>query len=90
MDQIYEWDDDKAEANWQKHHVSFDEAVTVFDDPREITSPDPQHSTDEDRFISVGRSQSGQILTVVFTERDQRLRIISARQATRRERRQYE
>jgi len=86
----FEWDPDKASSNATKHGVDFAEAATVFGDPLELTLSDPGHSIDEFRFISLGRALSGRILVVSYTERDHRIRIISAREATPRERRQYE
>lgn len=70
--------------------VSFEEAQTVFGDPDSITIYDSEHSGDEDRFIDIGSSTFGNILVVVYTERNERIRIISCRQATSNERRQYE
>ena len=86
----FEWDDRKAEANVQKHRVSFEEASTVFADPLALTIFDPLHSEGEDRYVTLGRSQRQRLLVVVFTDRDDRIRIISARVATRRERKDYE
>ena len=86
----FEWDPDKAESNAAKHDVEFVEASTVFADPLELTIQDPDHSSDEDRFLSLGISSKGRLLVVSFTERSQRIRLISARPATPRERRQYE
>ena len=86
----FEWDSDKAESNAAKHDVEFVEASTVFADPLELTIQDPDHSSDEDRFLSLGISSKGRLLVVSFTERSQRIRLISARPATPRERRQYE
>lgn len=86
----FEWDPDKASSNATKHGVDFAEASTVFRDPLELTIADPGHSIDEYRFISLGRALSGRLVIVSYTERDQRIRIISAREATPRERRQYE
>lgn len=86
----FEWDPDKAARNAEKHGVEFPEAATVFADPLELTIADPDHSEDESRFISLGRSTSGTLLVVSFTERENRIRIISARPATSRERRDYE
>jgi len=85
----FEWDPNKAARNVERHHVSFDEAATVFDDPVFITVIDEEHSTDEDRYITIGRSQRGRLLLVAHTDRGGRLRIISARKATRRERKFY-
>jgi uncharacterized DUF497 family protein len=90
MQTLFEWDSRKAEANLRKHGVSFEEAQTVFTDPLSITLPDPDHSEDEKRFIDIGMSDNRRVLVVVYTERDQRIRLISARQATPAERRQYE
>lgn len=86
----FEWDAEKAASNLSKHGVSFPEAMTAFGDPLEVTILDPMHSQGESRFISVARSEAGRVLVIVYTERDQRTRIISAREATPRERRQYE
>ncbi len=86
----FEWDANKARANLTKHAVSFQEATTVFGDPLSLTIPDPAHSQTESRFIILGRSHQGRILVVVHTERGDNVRIISARQASRRERKQYE
>jgi len=86
----FEWDPDKSAANEKKHKVSFDEATTVFADPLSVTTFDPRHSDDEDRFVIVGMSSNGRLVVVSFTDRENRIRIISARVATRRERKQYE
>jgi uncharacterized DUF497 family protein len=86
----YEWDTAKAAANVRKHGVSFEEAASVFLDPAAITFLDPDHSQEEDRGITIGRSGRGRILFVAHTEREDRLRIISARRATRQEQEQYE
>jgi uncharacterized protein len=86
----FEWDNNKAIANLQKHGVSFSEAATVFGDPLSITFPDPDHSINESRFITIGLSTSGKIIILVHTDRGDRLRIISARKATRKEQRFYE
>ena len=90
MQTLFEWDSHKAEANLRKHGVSFEEAQTVFTDPLSITLPDPDHSEDEERFIDIGMSDNRRVLVVVYTERGQRIRLISARQATAAERKQYE
>ena len=87
---VVEWDADKASENAQKHGVSFEEAATVFADPSVVTSFDGQHSENEVRFRDLGFSASGRLLVVVHTERQSRLRIISARNATAREWKQYE
>ena len=86
----FEWDTKKARSNASKHGVSFLEASSVFGDPESVTIPDPSHSSDEERFVTIGCSQQGQILVVVATERGANIRIISARLASRRERKQYE
>lgn len=86
-----EWDLTKAEANLRKHGVDFDEAASVFADRLAIVSPDPLHSDDEDRFCILGYSQYERILVVAYTHRiANTLRLISARRATRAERRTYE
>ncbi len=86
----YEWDENKAHENLLNHRVSFEEAETVFDDPLAITLPDPDHSIGEDRFIDIGQSNQQRILVVSYTERRNNIRLISARLATRAERKQYE
>ncbi len=86
----FEWDPDKAARSLTKHSVSFQEAATVFGDPLAITYTDPDHSDDEDRFLTFGHSSAGRLLVISHTDRDDRTRIISARTATRRERKQYE
>ena len=86
----FEWDEVKAAANVRKHRVSFDEAKTVFGDPLSLTNADPDHSTDEERFVDIGMSTQGRVLGVVYTEREQTIRLVSCRLATRRERRIYE
>jgi uncharacterized DUF497 family protein len=90
MSLAFEWDADKARKNLKKHGVSFEEASTVFADPWSSTIEDPLHSIEEDRFIILGESIRMRILVVVFTERGEKLRLISARYASRRERKQYE
>lgn len=86
----FEWDPDKAAANIRKHGVTFEEAATVFGDPLSLTAHDPDHSEDEDRYITMGTSVEGRPLIVSHTDRDDRIRIISARKATRREQKAYE
>jgi uncharacterized DUF497 family protein len=86
----FEWDDEKAKGNHRKHRVSFEEASTVFGDPLALTIPDPLHSEEQDRFITLGESHGRRLLVVVFTERGDKIRIISARVATRRERKDDE
>jgi uncharacterized DUF497 family protein len=90
MSLTFEWDEQKAEQNLRKHRVSFEEAKTVFGDPFSITIPDPQHSASESRYVDIGYSSQGQLLVVVYTEREPNIRIISCRRATQRERRAYE
>ncbi len=86
----FEWDNVKDKANQQKHGVSFEEAKTVFNDPYSITIDDPTHSINENRFIEIGLSTNYRILVVVYTERQNKIRIISSRKATLTERRLYE
>jgi uncharacterized protein len=87
----FEWDFDKALANLKKHKVSFDEAATVFDDPLARTYYDESHSIDEARELILGHSELNRLVFVSFTERGRdRIRIISARLPTKRERRSYE
>lgn len=85
-----EWDEGKNAANIQKHGVSFEEAATVFGDPLSDTFDDPDHSTEEYRFITIGTSEKGRLLMVAHTDREDRIRIISARELTGQERRSYE
>jgi hypothetical protein len=86
----FEWHPEKALANLAKHAVSFEEAMEAFRDPLSITILDPGHSEDEDRFVLIGLSPAGRLLVVVHTDRGASIRIISARRATKRERRTYE
>ena len=87
----FEWDQNKADNNQKKHGVSFSEASTVFGDPLELTIPDPDHSQEEFRFLSLGRSTLGNLLLVSYTERqEKRIRITSARKATKHEQKYYE
>jgi uncharacterized DUF497 family protein len=85
-----EWDPSEARANLRKHQVAFREAATVLRDPLAITIFDPDHSKEEDRSISIGRSSGGRVLLVAHTDRGDRTRIISARELTRAEREAYE
>lgn len=87
---IYEWDPKKAVANERKHRLSFVEAASVFLDPLAITFSDPDHSDSEDREITIGLTQRLRVVLVSHSRRGERLRIISARGATRAEREQYE
>jgi uncharacterized protein len=86
----FEWDSRKSDINLKKHGVSFHEASTVFGDPIAITFNDPDHSIGEHRFLTFGCSRINHLLAVVHTERHGKTRIISARRATRRERKIYE
>lgn len=86
----FEWNEIKAQANVRRHGVSFEEAATVFSDPLAILLPDPDHSQGEERFLVLGMSSRQRVLVVSHAERPPRTRLISARQATRRERGQYE
>lgn len=86
----FEWDPDKAAENLAKHGVSFEEAATVFRDTLSVTGRDPDHSVGEERFVTFGTSSSDRLLVVSHIERASRIRIISARTSTRRERKIYE
>lgn len=86
----FEWDEQKAASNLDKHSVDFSEAMTLFGDPLEIIIPDPDHAEGEDRFLSLGLSDAGRLLVAAYTEREGKIRLISAREATPRERRDYE
>ena len=87
----FEWDENKALRNDDKHGISFAEATTVFGDPMELTIADPNHSTGEYRFLSIGRSNLGNLLVVSYTEREENhIRIISVRRATKHEQKNYE
>ncbi len=90
MDQRFEWDANKARLNLRKHGVSFEEACTVFDDPLFITFLDEEHSIDEERYITLGFSKMNNLLLIAHTDRGEHRRIISARKATKNERRFYE
>ena len=86
----FEWDSEKAKENESKHGVTFLEASEVFGDDYSSTVPDPDHSGDEDRYLIFGVSTNGKYLVVSYTEREERIRLISARIMTTRERRAYE
>ncbi len=86
----FEWDEEKAYKNLKKHQMSFHEGATVFDDPAIATLYDSAHSEDEDRYISLGQSHQGRLLVISDTQRDECIRLISCRKATRRERKMYE
>lgn len=92
---IFEWDSDKAQSNFQKHGIRFDEAKTIFSDPLLLTYPDDFHSDEEERFLSIGYSSRNRLLLTVHTERLETetsiiIRIISCRKATNKEREFYE
>jgi len=90
MSLTFEWDHAKAQQNQKKHQVSFEEAATVFGDPLSLTIDDPLHSSEEERSVTIGESARHRLLVVVHTDRGERVRLISAREATSRERREYE
>ena len=90
MEPTYEWDADKAEKNKSKHDVDFDEARSVFNDPILITFLDEEHSIDEERYITIGMSNMGRLLLVAHAERNDIIRIISARRATKNEEKFYQ
>lgn len=87
---VFEWSPSKAKANRVKHGITFDEAMTAFDDPLSITVHDPDHSIEEDRYVTIGLSAPQRLLVVVHTERGIHIRLISAREANKQERRQHE
>jgi len=87
---IYEWDPRKAKENLRRHGVSFEDAATVFLDALAVTFPDPEHSTEEDQEITIGLTTKHRVVFVSHCQRGDRTRIISARKATRKERKQYE
>jgi uncharacterized protein len=86
----FEWDLEKAATNLRKHRVSFEEATTAFGDPMAMNMLDPDHSLNEERFVLLGLSHRLRLLVVAYAERGTRTRLISARESTRKERRQYE
>ncbi len=86
----FEWDPAKAERNIRRHQITFEEAVTAFDDEYAIIFADEAHSFDEPRDVLIGYSNRAHLLTVIFTERGDVVRLISARQATRGEKKRYE
>jgi hypothetical protein len=87
---LFEWDPNKARRNLEIHGVSFDEASTAFKDTLSLTIHDPLHSDEEDRFILIGNSYKNRLLVIVHLEKENKIRIISARKANRKERKQYE
>ena len=86
----FEWDPQKAAINRAKHKISFEEAATVFGDSLGRITDDPRHSETEERYVLLGQSARRRLLAVMFTERGQAIRLVNARKATRRERREYE
>lgn len=86
----FEWDEAKAESNQRKYGVNFSEAMTVFGDPLAMTGYDPKHADGEDRFLTMGTTVAGRVVVVSHTDRGDSIRIISAREASRRERKDYE
>jgi uncharacterized DUF497 family protein len=86
----FEWDPVKARQNRRKHRISFQEAATVFGDPLAVTYPDPDHSLSEQRFITVGMSSAARVLIIAHADRNENIRIISARKTTQHERKYYE
>jgi hypothetical protein len=82
---VFEWDRRKNASNLRKHGVEFGEASTVFADPLSVTIPDPDHSNEEDRFVIIGASNRRNVLVVIHTVREERVRLIIARRATERE-----
>jgi uncharacterized protein len=87
---VFVWDHEKAAVNSKKHGISFEEASSAFGDPLSMTLPDPDHSTGEKRYILVGETLGRKLVVVAHTERGSNIRIISARPASRAERRAYE
>ncbi|NUN64482.1 BrnT family toxin [Pseudanabaena biceps] len=87
---LFDWDEEKAKSNLAKHGISFDEATSIFDDPLFLTFADPEHSLQEQRFLIMGESARGRLLVVSYTDRKEITRLISARPATRKERKAYE
>ena len=90
MGYIFDWDPEKAESSLRKHRVSFEEATSVFGDPLSLLMTDPDHSAEEERYVLLGMSTSQRLLVVAFAERPPLTRLISARRATRIERKKYE
>jgi hypothetical protein len=86
----FSWDPQKAAPNPRKHGVSFPDAATAFADPLSVTIPDPDHSADEERFLLVGLTANRRLVVIAHSEHGNDIRLISAREATRRERETYE
>jgi uncharacterized protein len=87
---LFEWDEVKARENLKRHKVPFDEGKTIFNDPFLLTYPDIDSSEAEERYINIGLSVKNRVLVLIHTERQSKIRIISCRKATARERRHYE
>ncbi len=87
---LFEWDPNKAKENLQTHGISFDEASTAFRDTLSLAIYDPLHSEEEDRFVLIGSSHRNRLLVIVHTDRGDKIRLISARKASQKEREQYE
>jgi uncharacterized DUF497 family protein len=87
---VFVWDQEKANLNIKKHGIAFEEASSAFGDPLSLTAADPDHSKGEKRYILIGETLGGKLVVVAHTERRSTIRIISARAATRHERRTYE
>ena len=85
----FEWSREKADSNLRKHGCTFIEGSTAFSDPLSVTIADPDHSVFENRFLHLGQTSNGKLIVVSFTERGDRIRLISVRRASRRERIQY-
>lgn len=90
MGYLFEWDPGKAASNVRKHRVTFEEGMTVFGDPLALLMLDPDHSIEEQRYVLLGMSHRRRLVVVAFVEQPPRTRLISARRATRTERRRYE
>ncbi len=86
---VFEWDSNKARTNFVKHHVAFEEATTIFGDKNSITIKNADVVIGERRFITIGKSSNDRIIVVIHTDRGEKIRIISARSASRKERKQY-
>jgi hypothetical protein len=85
-----EWDPEKAKSNLKKHGISFEEAATALSDPMAATGADPDHSISEERYVTFGVSEKGRLVVVSHTEKDETIRIISARKASKGEKELYE
>ncbi|HPO63063.1 MAG TPA: BrnT family toxin [Candidatus Kapabacteria bacterium] len=90
MMEQFEWHNEKNELNQKKHNISFQEAITIFEDPLAIYKPDTEHSDFEERSYIIGKSNKNKLIVVSFTERQNNIRIITARLATKKEIRNYE